>query len=86
MLELSGKISLDKILEKVSINPRKILGLSCPKIEIGERALFTIFDENGSWDFNEKTNLSKSSNSPWMNWSLRGKVNGVVVGCKTNLK
>lgn len=86
MLELSGKISLDKILEKVSINPRKILGLSCPEIEIGERALFTIFDENGSWDFNEKTNLSKSSNSPWMNWSLRGKVNGVVVGCKTNLK
>lgn len=86
MLELSSKISFDKIIQKVTFNPRKILGINSPEIKIGDRALFTIFDDKGSWDFNENTNLSKSSNSPWMNWSLRGKVNGVVVGSKTNLK
>ena len=86
MLELSSKISFDKIIQKVTSNPRKILGINSPEIKIGDRALFTIFDDKGSWDFNENTNLSKSSNSPWMNWSLRGKVNGVVVGSKTNLK
>jgi dihydroorotase len=86
MLELSSKISFDKIIQKVTSNPRKILGINSPEIKIGDRALFTIFDDKGSWDFNENTNLSKSSNSPWMNWSLRGKINGVVVGSKTNLK
>ena len=46
----------------------------------------TILDEEGSWDYNELTNSSKSSNSPWLNWSLKGKVSGVVLGNKTNLK
>ena len=43
------------------------------------------FDHNASWDYNENTNLSKSINSPWMDWSIRGKVEGIVVGCETNI-
>ena len=67
-------------------NPRKILGIEVPEISEGSFSSLTILDEEGSWDYNELTNLSKSSNSPWLNWSLKGKVSGVVLGNKTNLK
>ncbi len=85
LLEISRNISFDILIEKITVAPRKILGLNIPEIKEGSYAVLTIFDENGSWDYNDKTNLSKSSNSPWMNWSLKGKVMGVVVGNKTNL-
>ena len=80
ILQLSRKIPFDKLLPTFTSNPRKILGLDTYKIEEGDFASFTIFDDKGSWDYNEKTNISKSLNSPWLNWSLKGKVKGVVVG------
>ena len=85
ILELSRKIPFEKLLPKFTLNPRKILGLKSHEIEEGCFASFTIFDEEGSWDFNEKTNISKSFNSPWFNWSLKGKVKGVVVGKNFNI-
>ena len=72
-------------MTKFTLNPRKILGLKSHEFEEGCFASFTIFDEEGSWDFNEKTNISKSFNSPWFNWSLKGKVKGVVVGKNFNI-
>ena len=42
------------------------------------QASFTVFDPDGSWDYNENSNLSKSINSPWLNWSLKGKVKAVI--------
>ena len=56
------------------------------RLRLVQRAVLTVFDQNSSWDFNENTNFSKSINSPWMNWSLKGKVEGVVVGCETNIE
>ena len=85
ILEISRHISEDILIEKFTKNPRKILGLEIPKIEEGSFSLLTVLDEEGSWDYNETTNLSKSSNSPWMDWSLKGKVSGVVFGNKTNI-
>ena len=85
ILEISRHISEDILIEKFTKNPRKILGLEIPKIEEGSFSLLTVLDEEGSWDYNETSNLSKSSNSPWMDWSLKGKVSGVVFGSKTNI-
>ena len=85
ILEISRHMSEDILIEKFTTNPRKILGLEIPRIEEGSFSLLTVLDEEGSWDYNETTNLSKSSNSPWMDWSLKGKVSGVVFGSKTNI-
>ena len=85
ILELSRKIPFDKLLPTFTSNPRKILGLDTNKIEEGHFASLTIFDDKGSWDYNEETNISKSLNSPWLNWSLKGNVKGVVVGKNYNI-
>ena len=85
LVEISKKIPFEILAEKITTNPRKILGIKNPEIKEGSIACFTVFDEMGSWDYNDSTNQSKSKNSPWMDWSLRGKVRGVVNGNKTNI-
>ena len=82
IIELSRKIPLDILLKTFSSKPKEILGIERSAISEGSKASFTIFDSDGSWDYKEKTNLSKSFNSPWLNWSLKGRVEAVVRGNK----
>jgi len=78
IVTLSSKISLKTLIPKFTTNPRKILKLSDRVIAEGVEASLTIFDDNDSWDYSKDNNLSKSFNSPWLNWSLRGTVFGAV--------
>ena len=82
IVQLSRKIPLEKLIKSFSTNPKERLGIKRNKISEGSEASFTIFDPKGSWDFDSKSNLSKSSNSPWLNWSLKGKVIAIVKGNK----
>jgi len=65
-------------LEKITIAPRKILGLEIPMIKEGERANLTLFSPALEWKYNAATNQSKSVASPFINQSLKGKVVGIV--------
>ncbi len=76
----NNKISLNRMVNCMAINPRKLLSLDIPQIAEGEKAELTIFDPQASWTFNEDTNQSKSRNSPFWNKTLSGKVIGVVNG------
>ncbi|TDO22982.1 dihydroorotase [Pedobacter duraquae] len=75
-LPLLIKAGLDaqQIAEKLAIAPRRILKLEIPTIEAGQPANFTLYQPKGTWEYNDKTNLSKSRNSPLMNQTLTGKV------------
>ena len=73
-LLLSAGLSVDLIAEKLSINPRKILGLPVAIINVGEEANFTIYHPTKEWVFDTKTNASKSNNSPLLGKILIGKV------------
>ena len=65
-------------LPKFTINPRKILNLPIPKIEVGQKADLTIFDPTLEWMYDEAANRSKSVNSPLLGQKLTGAVVGVV--------
>ena len=82
IVELSRKIPLDILLKTFSSKPKEILGIERSSISEGSKASFTIFNSDGSWDYDEKINLSKSINSPWLNWSLKGRVEAVIKGNK----
>lgn len=77
LIELSDKINLEKLIEKITVHPRKRLGLEIPKIEKGELANLTLFSRDQQWSFERSTNKSKSDNSPFFNKNLTGKVMGV---------
>lgn len=69
---------LDGLIEKFTINPRTILSIPIPEIKEGEKANLTIFDPKMEWVYNDKSNHSKSDNSPWLGQTLKGCVLGVV--------
>ena len=69
-------LSLKELIQKITINPRKILNLKQPQIKEGEKANLTVFYPNEEWVFEKRDNASKSHNSPFFNLEnhLKGKV------------
>lgn len=62
------------IVEKLAVNPRKLLKLQVPTIAVDQPANFTVFNATETWLYNEASNHSKSSNSPLLGKQLKGKV------------
>jgi dihydroorotase len=72
-----GLLSLDEALFKMSITPRKILGIPIPKIRTGEQANFTVFHPEQEWTVDSSRFKSLSRNTPYNGSTLHGKVKGV---------
>lgn len=82
-LAIKAGLSAVQIVEKMAINPRKILGLPLPSIGESQKANVVLFDMDTEWEYNAENNFSKSSNSPFLGTVLKGKVwacvnNGLV--------
>lgn len=67
------KINLTILVEKIAINPRKILKIDQVVIREGEYANITFFDPDLEWEFKAKDIESKSKNTPFIGEILRGK-------------
>ncbi|MGK9123733.1 dihydroorotase [Olivibacter sp. SA151] len=77
-LLLEAQLSIDLIIEKISIRPREILSLPTPSLTVGAAANLVLFNPKENWTFDINTNYSKSINSPFYGATLMGKVNLVV--------
>jgi dihydroorotase len=73
-----NKLSLEELIKKLSINPRKILNLPIPKFKVGEIANFTIIDPDHVWTVDISKFKSKSKNSPFDKKLLTGKAIAVI--------
>ncbi len=71
-------LSLEKLIEKMAINPRKILNIPIPKFEAGEAANFTILDTEEIWTVDLSRSKSKSKNSPFDKRLLTGRAVAVI--------
>ena len=71
-------LTLTQLIEKLAINPRKILNLPVPKFEAGESANFTLIDPDEIWTVDISKFKSKSVNSPFDKRLLTGKAIGVI--------
>lgn len=70
---LAKWVDIHDLIEKVSVNPRKLLKQEVPKIEIDQKVNLTLFDPERLWTFTGENNFSKSKNSPWLGKPLKGK-------------
>ncbi len=66
-------ITLSQLVEKLAINPRKILNLPVPQIKVGQKANITIIDTDLIWTVDISKFKSKSKNSPFDKRLLTGK-------------
>jgi dihydroorotase len=78
--ELVGKniITLYQMVEKMSTNPRKIVGLPPITVQEGEVANLTILDPVVTWIVDPSTFKSLSKNSPFGGRRLTGRAVGVI--------
>jgi len=75
-------LTLDDLVLKLSINPRKILNLPIPKFETNELANLTIFDPEKIWTVDVSKFKSKSKNSPFDKRLLKGASVAVINNSK----
>jgi dihydroorotase len=73
-----SRLSLNSLIERVSVAPRRVLGLSPVRIAAGEKANLTIIEPEIEWTVNPDDFLSKSRNTPFAGWRLRGRAIGTV--------
>lgn len=69
----TGEISLNRVVELMCINPRKILGLDIPSIKEGSTADLVIADINRKWTVEPEKLHSKSKNTVFKGMELTGK-------------
>lgn len=80
----TGRMTLSAMIEKFTVAPAKLLNLKKGTLDEGADADVTVFNPDLEWTFTPETTASKSTNSPFYGWPLRGRaimtiVNGRVV-------
>jgi len=77
-----GHITLTRLVELFSINPAKIAGLDRGTLKPGAVADITIFDPERRWTFDVNQTCSRSRNTPFHGFSLRGGPVATIVAGK----
>ena len=77
-----GVIDMRRMVELMSTNPARIVGIEGGTLKEGARADITLFDPEKEWILNEDSNFSKSRNTPLWGKKLKGKVIYTIKGGK----
>lgn len=77
-----GAFSLTEAIRKLSVNPALILRLDKGTLSLGADADMTMIDSNEDWTVDASQFKSKSKNTPFDGWELRGKAVRTIVGGK----
>ncbi|MCX7723182.1 MAG: dihydroorotase [Verrucomicrobiae bacterium] len=76
----TGRLDLPQLIAKFTTNPAKLLHLRKGTLAIGADADVTVIDPNREWVFSPERTASKSRNSPFYGWRLKGKAVLTIVG------
>jgi dihydroorotase len=75
----TGKISLAHLVVLMSTNPARIIRKSLGRLQAGGVADITIFDPVREWTYRVGESRSKSRNSPFDGWKLKGAAMATIV-------
>jgi dihydroorotase len=80
-LELVRKkiLSLRALVEKFAVNPARLLRLKEGTLSVGANADITVIDPEREWTYDVARSASKSRNTPFHGWKLRGRALATVV-------
>lgn len=69
-----GWLSDEKLIEKMTINPAKLLGIDKGDISQGKSADITIIDPVFEYEINSEDFVSKGKNTPFNGYKVKGKI------------
>jgi dihydroorotase len=72
-------LSWPELIARMSISPAKILGIPAGSLKAGAPADIIIIDPDKKYIYKKDMIQSKSKNSPFINWELKGRVMSVFV-------
>jgi len=73
------RLSLNDLISKFTVAPARLLGLAKGTLALGADADITVMDPDHEWVFDKTSSASKSWNSPFHGWPLRGKAVATIV-------
>ena len=76
----TGKFGWDLVVKRYSAEPRRLMGLPAPAIEPGQPADLILFDPDKETTFTSGFMKSKSRNTPFLDQTLKGSVDLVILG------
>ena len=75
-----GHLTWPDLIAKLTVNPAKVLNIPKGTLAAGADADVTIIDPERSWTVDLQQFASKSRNSPFDGWPVRGRATHVLVG------
>jgi dihydroorotase len=75
-----GHLSWPEVIRKLTINSARLLGIAKGTLRPGADADVTIIDPEARWTIEPDQFHSKSRNSPFGGWNVRGRAHTVLVG------
>jgi dihydroorotase len=76
----SGRLSLSQLLAKMTCHPARLLRLANKgSLAVGADGDVTVFDPDKEWVFEAAASASKSKNTPFDRWRLKGKTVATMV-------
>ncbi len=78
----TGLLTFDELVEKMSVNPARILGIDAGTLRVGANADIALVDLNEEWTVDPEKLHGKSKNTPFKGIKLMGKVKKTFLGGK----
>lgn len=75
----SGYLTLSQLIEKMSVNPAKVLGIDKGNIAVGKTADVVVADVSGEYEIDPEEFFSKGKNTPFAGKKVFGKVEITIV-------
>lgn len=75
-----GVLSWPELILKMSVNPSNILGIGRGSLKRGSIADIVIIDPGIEYIYKKDSVVSRSKNSPFIDWTLKGRASKVFVG------
>ena len=70
---------LSDLIHRFTVAPAKLVNLDKGSLGVGADGDVTVFDPDAEWSFRREDTVSKSANSPFYDWPLKGRVVLTVV-------
>lgn len=82
-LRLTDDLSLSDVINRLTAQPAKILGIDAGTLSVGEKADICIYNPNTNWIMKTEDMLSAGRNTPFEGWEFKGKVVRTLLNGKT---
>jgi dihydroorotase len=74
-----GHLTWPQLIEKLTVKPARVLGIDRGTLRPGADADVTVIDPDAEWVIDPERFLSKSRNTPFAGWKVRGRAHATIV-------